>query len=904
MWQPSPQLDSSEFDALLQKFMETGQVDPLLIQCVSSTDPALLQKILKKLEELASTEVTGPPLKAKDYYRPSKTKYELKWPLKPRPLPFSFDELDPATQFEFLFNDWVRHALEGTQALSAGDMTGAEAIFQECLERAQQLDVAELKARSLEWLMRVAQKSGDRNAERKWLTATKDARKKMGIEDIKLRREEAMLEFEDGRLPQAEAEMSSIISELRGAKKEMRSELCQSLLYRAAVLTFATRWEEALNDLRECVEVAQELKPINRREVLASVYQTEIMIYSIPFARVANDAAVREAVSNLNAVSGASLLTTQTNAELAYREGDWKTAADGFRKVAEALAKEGWVRSVAGCRSRSGRALLELNELDAAERDLNAAHSFLESHGSPDMLATTKMHLARLSLERGNVEEAWQLAEDGLQLVESSIRKFGALIDQQHFILSKLTAYQCAFEVALAKPGDQGTWRAWTVAERAKSFYLCHLVANADVDLFEGIDPMKLAELRKLEAELDQLEVRLSPTLLSGTEQRGEIEREFNRISKAKEELQGSLMRANPRWGLLKEPPQLDLRTELEKLDSKWVPVSYFWQTRKEGATLHIFSTSSNRRPLHATVEWSHDELQQLDQTRERLRGVLSPLASVLPDELAAKILPAEVLDAFAPDQNLLISPHDRLRMLPLHAMTIADQRLIDLRPVMYIPTLALLPFRRAAKRVEQVLLMGCEQDGFGSPPLKQVPDEIHTLNKVWSQSRPGKTRDFLLSSHDSPSASGLPVEEWSEFDVLHFACHGDFPEGRPFDAALRLGSDAVRTSEFFGVRLNATVISLSACALARQTREHSGIKLTGDEWLGLYLPLFYAGARGVVASLWDANSQVAAQLMKEFHRALSESEDLAGSFRQAMRSVAQKPEALWANWCLVGFPN
>ena len=445
-----------------------------------------------------------------------------------------------------------------------------------------------------------------------------------------------MLEFEDGRMPQAEAELSSIINELRSGPPETRFQLCQSLLDRAGVLTFLNRWEEALDDLRDCAEVAQHLKMINRRSILAAVYQRRAKIYATPFAAVANTAAAREALSNLEALGHTGWVITQTKAELAYRERDWKTAARGYQEVAASLAKEGWARGVAGCHLGLGRALLELNELHDAESHLNAAHDFLKQHGPSDMLSTAKIHLARLYVARGDVEKAWQLAEEALQLVESAIRKFGALLDQQRFVLDKLSDYQYAFTVALAKPGDDGVWRAWAVAERAKSFYLCQLVANADIDLFEGVDPTKLAKLRELEAELDQLEARMVQTPLNGgsVEQRGEIEKEFNRVSREKEKLQESLMRANPRWGALKTPPQLDLRAELKKLDPKWMPLSYFWQTRDDVSMLHIFSASADRKPLHVTVQWSQAEIEKLDNAREKLRGRVIPILKVFPHEL------------------------------------------------------------------------------------------------------------------------------------------------------------------------------------------------------------------------------------------------------------------------------
>ena len=243
--------------------------------------------------------------------------------------------------------------------------------------------------------------------------------------------------------------------------------------------------------------------------------------------------------------------------------------------------------------------------------------------------------------------------------------------------------------------------------------------------------------------------------------------------------------------------------------------------------------------------------------------------------------------------------------MLPLHAVPLTEQkRLIDICPVQYIPTLALLPVSRARKPADKVLLMGCEQDGFGSRPLKQVPQELDNLGQVWSKTKARKTEKCLLESNDSPEQCGVPLTRWVEFDVLHLACHGDFPEDRPFDANLRLGKDAVRMSEFFGVRLNASLVSLSACSLARQTRQHSGIKLVGDEWVGLYLPLFFAGARGLLASLWDAYSEEAATFMGEMHHALSEGDGLAQAFQKATLRLYGKPEPSWANWYLVGFPK
>ena len=88
----------------------------------------------------------------------------------------AFDELDRKTQFFVLFQEWTRRELEGMMLLNSGDADGAETVFDECLERAKQIDVRELEARSYEGFMRVAQRRGDRSAESTWMRKAVAAR--------------------------------------------------------------------------------------------------------------------------------------------------------------------------------------------------------------------------------------------------------------------------------------------------------------------------------------------------------------------------------------------------------------------------------------------------------------------------------------------------------------------------------------------------------------------------------------------------------------------------------------------------------------------------------------------------------------------------------------------------------
>src|SRR3954451_13824539 len=77
-----------------------------------------------------------------------------------------FAELDHKTQFYVLFQEFTRRELEANTVRNGGDLPTAQALFAECLARAQQLDVAELRARSHEGLASVHEMAGDRNAAR------------------------------------------------------------------------------------------------------------------------------------------------------------------------------------------------------------------------------------------------------------------------------------------------------------------------------------------------------------------------------------------------------------------------------------------------------------------------------------------------------------------------------------------------------------------------------------------------------------------------------------------------------------------------------------------------------------------------------------------------------------------
>jgi CHAT domain-containing protein len=237
-----------------------------------------------------------------------------------------------------------------------------------------------------------------------------------------------------------------------------------------------------------------------------------------------------------------------------------------------------------------------------------------------------------------------------------------------------------------------------------------------------------------------------------------------------------------------------------------------------------------------------------------------------------------------------------------LSSHELGDSCLIARWPVQYVPGLGLPSSPQRTAPESSILLMGAPSNTFGDLPLKDVGRELRDIEQLWIAARRTVIKE-VIQADGAPADVGLPVQEWSQFGVLHFACHGHFVEDRPLDSALRLGRDAVRGSELFAIKLNGSIVALSACALGRRASQYGGTEVVSEEWLGLYLPLFFAGARALVVSLWDANSRVARDFMVEFHKALAANEKPHAAFRKGMLHVQRGLQARWANWCLVGLP-
>ena len=146
-------------------------------------------------------------------------------------------------------------------------------------------------------------------------------------------------------------------------------------------------------------------------------------------------------------------------------------------------------------------------------------------------------------------------------------------------------------------------------------------------------------------------------------------------------------------------------------------------------------------------------------------------------------------------------------------------------------------------------------------------------------------------------------------YRIVHFATHGMIDARRPALSSLVLSlvdergapiDGYLRMADIYNRRLPVDLVVLSACRTAL------GADVQGEGLVGLTRGFMYAGARRVVASLWQVDDQATAQLMTRFYRhMLTGGEHPAAALRTAQRELAADPRFsapyFWAGFVIQG---
>ncbi len=236
-----------------------------------------------------------------------------------------------------------------------------------------------------------------------------------------------------------------------------------------------------------------------------------------------------------------------------------------------------------------------------------------------------------------------------------------------------------------------------------------------------------------------------------------------------------------------------------------------------------------------------------------------------------AKLIPA--------GSNVIIVPDGELHQLNFETLVVPGPRphyWIEDVSIATAPSLRVLAGDAQARtRAPKLLIMGdpvLVGQEFG--PLPNVKKEIAAVEECF----PPANRIAFTGAGAVPGgyAKALPAN----FTHIHFATHATANRESPLNSAIILShqgeSYKLYARDVADVPLRADVVTLSACRSAG-ANAYSGEGLMGFAWAFLH-----AGAQNVIATLWDEDDAVSADLMRVLYKEIAAGQTPARALRAA----------------------
>ena len=164
-------------------------------------------------------------------------------------------------------------------------------------------------------------------------------------------------------------------------------------------------------------------------------------------------------------------------------------------------------------------------------------------------------------------------------------------------------------------------------------------------------------------------------------------------------------------------------------------------------------------------------------------------------------------------------------------------------------------------------------------------------------------SRRHLLVGQEAQQATFEKVAE--QYDIIHFATHGNFISRAPWRSHLELYGDELTVEEIGHMRLEAYLVTLSACETALSSGLTADVP-RGDEWVGLNQAFLAAGTPTVLASLWSIDDRVSSTFMSGFYDELGpegKAVALARMQRSFIRNARTSHPFYWAAFTVFGDP-
>lgn len=538
--------------------------------------------------------------------------------------------------------------------------------------------------------------------------------------------------------------------------------------------------------------------------------------------------------------------------------------------------------------------------------------------------ALSLFNLAMVLSREGETERALPFYQRATESLDQQMSRLGGTDEVRSQFRTQFDAGYRAYVGALLT--QKQPQQAFAAMEQSRARSLLAMVAERDLVFAADLPPEVQRQRRINAADYDRTQSEIARLDREKDASRVEpLAARMRDLASEREKIIERVKQASPRLAALQYPQPLDYERARQTLDVGTVLLSYaasedrtllfVVQSRGVDPGLTVYTLPVGVQGLRSRVaEYRKMILEYSSNSREAVNQAGRALYDLL-------VRPAEAQIGTA--NRLLVIPDGPLHTLPFAALLRSEQQyLIEWKPLHTIvsatlydevkkkrmephhPALQLAAFGDPIypKQTADALLRAATERGLDLSRLPFSREEVTAIAAAYGE----RSRVFLgAEATEEHAKSVIPSAGY-----IHFATHAFVDERFPLNSGLALTipekplqgqeNGLLQAWEIFEqVRLDADLVVLSACQTGL------GTELGGEGLLGLTRALQYAGARSIIASLWNVDDLKTSQLMKSLYSQLqkgkSKDEALRAAQLELLRSHSASHPFFWAAFSLIG---
>ncbi|MEQ1604404.1 MAG: CHAT domain-containing tetratricopeptide repeat protein [Pyrinomonadaceae bacterium] len=567
-----------------------------------------------------------------------------------------------------------------------------------------------------------------------------------------------------------------------------------------------------------------------------------------------------------NSSGQASTLLAMAEFEIGHKH--FKKALLILAEASKLIERAENPRHIISLKLLQARAFVGNADLDSAVERYTEASRFARKHNQINSHHSALNGLGQIAALRGEKSRASSFYSRSIEAVEGLRSSLSSDEFSRSFLASRLDPYEGLAELYIA----EGRFAdAFSTVERGRSR---SLLDSIDVRTPRSAVPKNLADKeREVRAELDFHYKKLAT---SADDEIGKVRADVQRLETELANISrqiDSLVSGRTNRSELFDVAALQRRLSASRTLVEFV------ETNGSLAAFVITGGKVEFVPGLGTIAETEEKLDDLHfqfgalryggAAMSRFAGQFKIRTDRVLQQLYDQLL--RPLEEHLAGGELITVPVGPLNYVPFHALHNGTQYVLQQFEVGYAPSAAIWMKlqKKNAKISRTALLMA-----FADEKIPLVESEICEIGKILP-----KAASFAGEAATVQAFFANAVGK----DVIHLACHGQFRPDNPLFSSLHLADGWITVRDMLAKRLDASLVTLSACETGRNKI------FAGDEILGLARGFLSAGASAIIVSLWNVNDAATSGLMGSLYSHLMGGEMPGGSLRNAQIEMIEQ---------------